>query len=257
MEDVERLKRVLLGLPDVGLRVGWLQEQLLRWSPDEAARLLDALAQQNEGAEPTAREAMLTVALVFAGLGDDDPTLDELRSEVAAQRLWSLARLLRKSPASPRRAPPAKNLPVPDYGTGRELTLGERRSLARRPDRKLFDKLLADPHPMVIRQLLVNPKITEDDVVRLATIRPARAEVMGEIARTYRWMRRSRVRMAMLMNPGAPAGIVMPLVSLCVRAELRIIVHSTDTSVALRATAHELLERRPPMEGEVDVATVQ
>ena len=69
---------------------------------------------------------------------------------------------------------------IPDYGRGRPLTLGERKSLARRPDRAMLDRLLHDPHPDVIRRLLRNPRLTEDDVVRLAARRPGRPEVLVE-----------------------------------------------------------------------------
>jgi hypothetical protein len=145
---------------------------------------------------------------------------------------------------------------VPDYGTGRELTVGERRSLARRPSRRSFEMLLRDPHPLVIRQLLYNPKLTEDDVVRLVAHRPARAETLLEIARLPRWLSRPRVRLAMLLNPGTPQHIAVPLLGVCTRGELREVVSSADTAVLLRATAAELLVRRPPIGVERAGATV-
>jgi hypothetical protein len=167
--------------------------------------------------------------------------------EAIEQRLFSLERILRKGPPPAVSLPPPNEARVPDYGVGRELTLGERRSLARRPDRRAFDKLLDDPHPMVIRLLLDNPKMTEDDVVRLATRRPARAELIQEIGRSPRWVRRARIRMAILLNPGSPPEVSMVLLGLCTRCELREVIENTLGSMTLRATAVELLERRPPM----------
>ena len=79
---------------------------------------------------------------------------------------------------------------MPDYGTGRTLTLGERKALARRPTRKAMEKLFADPHPVVIRTLLANPKVIEADVIRLAARRPNQPEVLAEIARSPRWAHR-------------------------------------------------------------------
>ncbi len=238
------------------MRVGWLHEYLCKLPTEDAARALDDLAAENEAADPHAREAMIAVAMLLASKPDAE-IIDALRKETASQRLFSLARPLRRAPRPILQALPADKLPVPDYGTGRELTLGERRSLARKPTRRAFEQLIADPHPMVIRQLLQNPKVTENDVVRLATKRPARAEAMREIVLSYRWLRRSRVRMAILFNPGAPPEIAIPILPLCMRPELREIVQSTETSVVLRATAVEYLERRPPMEGEASTATLQ
>jgi hypothetical protein len=59
--------------------------------------------------------------------------------------------------------------------------------------------------------------------------------------------------MALLLNPGSPPSVVMPLLAACTRGELVEIVHSADSNKVLRATACELLARRPPLE-EPDAA---
>jgi len=240
-----RIKRILLSLPDASLRVDWLADALRRWPPDESARLLNELLEATV-ADHGAREVLLTISMLFVGLGDSAlvVTMRELSIE---HRLFSLERLLRGGPRPSVHAPPAHEIPVPDYGTGRELTLGERRSLARSPNRRAFDKLLNDPHPMVIRQLLANPRMREDDVVRIAARRPARIETLRELGRSRRWLQRPRVRLAVLLNPGSPLEIAIPLLGLCTRTELKEVVSSADTAPHLRAAANELLIRRPPM----------
>src|SRR6478609_5033322 len=247
MAPVERLKRVLLSLPDLALRTGWLRDFLNGGSLHEKATVLNALCEDNERAEPEAREAILVVALLFASLGECE-LVEQMRAQAEARHLLSLARLLRRGPAPVVHDRPARELPVPDYGTGRELTVGERKSLARAPSRRAFDKLLSDPHPLVIRQLLENPRLTEDDVVRIAARRPVRPEAVQAIARSERWLKRPRVRLAILLNPGSPPSVAMPLLAACTRSELVEIVHGGDTSKVLRATARELLARRPPLE---------
>jgi hypothetical protein len=135
---------------------------------------------------------------------------------------------------------------IPDYGRGRQLTLGERKSLARRPDRETMQRLLRDPHPDVIRQLLSSPKVTEEDVLSLASRRPCRPDVLAQIARTPRWTHRPRIRMALVLNPDTPPEATSPLVGLLVRQELRLVATSTTVAPALRALCLEHLERRPP-----------
>jgi hypothetical protein len=127
------------------------------------------------------------------------------------------------------------------------LTLGERRALARRPSRAAFDKLLADPHPMVVQNLLQNPRLTEDDVVRMAARRPAYPDVIGAVARHPQWSQRVRVRMAIVQNPGSPAEIAVPMVRLLIRPELLQVVAAPDVPAVVRAAASEVLERRPPV----------
>jgi hypothetical protein len=242
MSDVARLKRVLLSLPELDLRIRWLKEQLACAGISQGCVLFNELCEQSERADPAAREAQL--ALAFALISLSEPEREVLRKFSHAARLFSFERMLRRSPSN---APPPPEVPVPDYGAGRELTVGERRSLARRPNRRSFEKLLGDPHPLVIRQLLQNPKLTEDDVVRLVARRPPRAAVLEEMARSPQWLCRRRVRMALLFNPGSPSSLAMPLLGVCTRGELREIVDSNDAPVTLRGTALELLERRPPL----------
>src|SRR5450432_2161212 len=255
--QVERLKRVLLSLPDLALRTGWLRDFLSSHSAHDGATVLNALCEDNERAEPQAREAILVVALLFAAMGECD-LVDQLRAQADTRHLLSLSRLVRRAPQSPVHDRPASELPVPDYGTGRELTVGERKSLARSPNRRAFDKLLGDPHPLVIRQLLENPRLTEDDVVRMAARRPARQEVLEAIAQNARWLSRPRVRLTVLFNPGSPPAMTMPLLAVCTRNELSEVLHNSDSSAVLRSAAHELFERLPPLrQSEAPEPTLQ
>jgi hypothetical protein len=246
----DRLKRILLGLPDVRLRIDWLEAQVQSESAETLAPVLDAIVGESEVAEPKAREALLTIALWVAGTARE-ADLERLRQTALARRLLSLQRVIRRVPA-PSQAPQTSEAKIPDYGTGRELTLGERRNLARRSDRHGFDALLRDPHPMVVAELLANPKTTEDDVIRIAALRPARQTSIEAIART-RWLTRPRVRMTVLLNPGSPPGIALPLVGLCTRAELLELARGADVPAILRITASELAERRPPLEWEKEL----
>jgi hypothetical protein len=100
---------------------------------------------------------------------------------------------------------------------------------------------------MVVQNLLGNPRLTEDDVLRMAARRPAYPRVIGEIARHPRWSQRARVRLAIVQNPGSPVDLSVPLVRLLTRAELREVLAAADVPAVVRAAAGELLERRPPV----------
>src|SRR5258706_2685917 len=167
-ERTERLRRVLVSLPDVALRVGWLRAHLAELRDADAAELLSSLCEDGERADPSSREALLVVAMLLAANGESS-FVERLRQHAEERHLLSLLRLLRRAPESEPTASlrTASEPAVPDYGTGRELTVGERRSLARSPNPRVFEKLLRDPHPLVIRQLLGHPLLTEDDVLRL------------------------------------------------------------------------------------------
>jgi hypothetical protein len=241
-----RFKRSLLALADVRLRLDWLEAQVQSEPVEILARLLDVVIGESEISEPRAREALVTIALWVAGTARESD-LARLRQTAFEQRLLSLQRVIRRVP-SESQAPGPSQAHIPDYGTGRELTLGERRSLARRSDRQGFYALLRDPDPMVIRELLTNPKTTEDDVVRIAAHRPARPTSIEAIART-RWLTRGRVRMSVLQNPGSPPNVALPLVGLCTRTELLQLARGADVPTIVRITASELAQRRAPLWG--------
>jgi hypothetical protein len=245
--ETDRVCRVVLGLPEVGLRVEWLRDYLSSSPPRDVAFELERVCEASERSDPHAREAVLALAMLFARSAEET-FVARLRTHAETLHLLSLGRLLRRAPSPTRSVPPPNQAPIPDYGHGRELTVGERRSLARAPTRRAFEKLLSDPHPLVIRQLLENPRLTEDDVVRIAARRPVRPEAVLAIARAERWLKRPRVRLAILLNPGSPPSVAMPLLAACTRSELVEIVHGADTSKVLRAIARELLARRPPLE---------
>ncbi len=249
--------RATLSLGDPPIRVAYLRSLLRGEGSFALAPALDQLCARAEQAEERAREAL--VALVDAIRGTDPDIVESvqrLREEAAGESYLALERVLRQPVAGSRGSvfprDPNKDR-VPDYGRGRQLTLGERKSLARRPDREMLGRLLNDPHPEVIRRLLNNPGITEDDVIRLAAKRPCRGDVLAEIAQSEKWVHRARVRITLVLNPSTPHEIAAPIVSLLMRQELKLVATSTHVPTGVRALCLEYLERRPPVasaEGE-------
>lgn len=244
--EAERVATVLRSLPEATLRAAFLRDYLRAGSAPEVARTLDALCAAGARAESSVREPMMAVVMALASLAED-PALDRLGRCAAELGLTSLGRLLRRAPTLD---PDQVVLRTPDYGAGRELSLGERKALARKPSRAAFDKLLRDPHPLVIGQLLANPRLTEDDLVRVAARRPANPEAQRAISRTA-WLCRARVRMALIHNPGTPSAIAIPLLAACTRPELAEVRAGSECSLSLREIADELFALRslPPPSG--------
>jgi hypothetical protein len=247
VERAEAVVRATRSIPEAELRVGYVSAVLRENDPATLASWLDVLCARAEQAEPAAREALVAVvdALQDPELG---PIVQRLREEAVGVPHLALERLVRHPLAMQpsREVPKPEEDRVPDYGRGRPLTLGERKALARKPTRESTERLLRDPHPDVIRMLLVNPKVTEDDVLLLAARRPCRPDVLTQIARSPRWSHRPRIRIALVLNPDTPLDVAAPLVALLVRQELRLVATSTTVAPAVRALCNEHLERRPP-----------
>jgi hypothetical protein len=254
-DRADALVRATLSLGDASLRAAYVASVVRAWDLATLARALDAVCERAEQAQASAREALLSIVDALNGAGMDD-LVQRLREQAAGESLLALERLIRH-PARRARGQAGidddrKRDQVPFDGRGRPLTLGERKSLARRPDRDTMQHLLADPHPDVIHRLLRNPRVLEDDVVRLAARRPGRSDVLAEIARSTKWVHRPRVRMALVMNPATPPEIAARIAGLLLRPELELVAGSPAVPAAVRAVCMEHLERRPPVDHPAD-----
>lgn len=248
-DRADAVVRATLSLADAALRASYVASVVRAWPIETLAAALDVVCERAlQQADADAREALLAIVDALNADGMHE-VLRRLREQAAGESLLGLERLVRH-PLRTGAVIEASKDRVPDYGKGRPLTLGERKALARRPDPDLMQKLMADPHPDVIRGLLCNPRLTEDDVVRLAAKRPGRGDVLSEIARFTKWAHRPRVRMAIVMNPATPPEIATRICGLLVRQELRLVAESPAVTASVRAVCVEHLKRRPPVESE-------
>ena len=123
------------------------------------------------------------------------------------------------------------------------LTLGDRKFMARGHDRNLLDRLLFDPEPSVIKNLLKNPHITEQDVIRLAARRPIPAAVLKQIQES-RWGERYRIRLSLVCNPYTPTEISVKLTGFLLKKELLMVSRDGNLHQLVRDEAQRLLEKR-------------
>jgi len=267
-----RWTRVIAALRTSQLRGAYLREELRKLPAATAATALEVLCTRAEEGNERASTALHALVGLLA-----DPTLaaarEALRHEARESKHLALERLLRRPYLARRRdasgargkkadwkrlaalfdsddpdaAMREETRDLPDYGTGRPLSLGERKSIARRPPPDMLPKVLADPHPDVIRMVLASARLTEDDVVRMCSRRPNRGEVLAEVARHARWCHRPRVRTALVLNPYTPQELSITLVALLRRDELGTVCTSTLLHPSVRAAARERLDRRPPI----------
>jgi len=243
------LSRAIVALADPALRRDFVIDRTAVEDPADFGAQLDALCVDAEQGDEIAKEAL--VAIVDAM---NDPRAEKaaqrLREEAAGSGLVALDRLLRRPSRS--LAPGPRSQRAPDYGFGRPLTLGERKSLAKKTDRNLLERLLGDPHPDVIRGVLRNPRLTEDDVVRFVARVPGRPELLTEVARSQRWAHRPRVRLALVLNPLSPIELTTPLANLLLRHELKLVIESTNVPMGLRAICLEHSKRKYPHDRDDD-----
>lgn len=223
------------------MRVGLVCERIESSSDEDAVSLFaDAHGQAALG-DAAARAVFLAMGWALF-----EPRVEPRRSDLAdaARRidLHHVADFL--APADEVTAREENKRRVPDFGKGRPLTLGERKSLARTHDRSLIQRVLRDPHPDVIRILLDNPALTEMDVVRVCAARPNDPSVLQTVYRHRRWVVRYRPRNAIVRNPDTPLDTALLLAPLLRPAELKEAAASSELAPTLRLSCRSILARR-------------
>lgn len=121
-------------------------------------------------------------------------------------------------------------------------SLGHLKEKARRtvnPDE--LARLVQLSSPSVVRNVLLNPRITEEIVVRMAARRPARPEPLLEIWRSTRWSSRIAVRRALAFNPYLPLEVGCKIVPLLRTSDLKELAQDRSIHSALREQAFRLL----------------
>jgi hypothetical protein len=233
--EFDALARSLAAIADRAIRVAYVRQTLRSRRPDEAADLFTVAMASAEGRRAAHIELLQALSLALA-----DETCDGVREAVRAvleaRQQFSLARALTRAPT----AEDAETQRIPDFGMGRTVTLGERKSLARSHDRELIARCVRDPHPHVVRILLGNPIVTEPDVVRMCARRPASTEVLREVFRSPRWIVRYPVKVALALNPYTPVDVALQLAPLLHAQDLRRLIVANDVSEDVREACRRI-----------------
>jgi len=229
-ERARRLARRIVAFADPELRVRYLQHTLRQMDSRDIADVLTVAMHGAEARDGDSGALLLALCLALAQEGAEELREAVVREARAGGR-YDTAALLQ-----PRRAERTSEEPphVPDFGKGRALSLGERKSLARTHDRDLLARVIRDPSPEVIRILLGNPTLTQDLVVRLCARRPVSGDVLRQVFRHTRWVVRYPVRRAMARNPFCPIDIALQLVAHLTGPDARQIVASPELSMPVR-----------------------
>ena len=212
-----RLERRLWGIRDDRMRIARFLEVFEQQSPSVAGAALAHLLVAGWRERDAPAKLLLDTAM--SALGREVWPADHLEQVL----IWAIRQGNEPVSAMIRRKEPREDeepLPVPTYLATRPLTLGERKAIAAKPDRKLLAFALRDPHPEVIGKLLRNPKLTEADVLLIATKRPNIAAVLRRVAQHDKWRKRRAVAKALVYNPHTPPRQAISVIHLLSRKEV-------------------------------------
>ena len=115
--------------------------------------------------------------------------------------------------------------------------------LATKADRSERAFLVQDNDPQVLSSLLKNPRITIDEVVRVAKSSFLNYQTAEVITSTGQFMASLDVRVALVHNPKTPPPFALRILPTLPDSELRTIARGAATSMALKQAALKRLQR--------------
>ena len=245
MEKIEtlldRLLREVVTLPERRMQLRLFGARLKGLEPAEIVRLLDLLYRRGRDNPGAVRlKSMLVDTEAFKEMvGAERYRL--VRLAAMESGCDKIARLLVDTP--PHRSG-TRGYDKEEEAKMEFISLGRRRALARTNAKDTIDRLLSDPDPVVISNLLDNPRITETEVVKIASKRPNSPKIIRLVATHRRWSRRYRVMKAIIMNPYTPPGISIGLMEFLLVQDLRLVAADRTLHPRVRMGAGALLKEK-------------
>lgn len=133
-------------------------------------------------------------------------------------------------------------------GALREIPLGMRKTLARKPDFRLIQRIAKDQDHRVIEHLLDNPRITEKDVIKIGSTRPTSPKVLEAIYNHPRWISRYSIKKTIVFNPYAPLSLTLSLLTYLNVQDLELLITMPELDARLIDEAQRNLARRCAIE---------
>ncbi len=92
------------------------------------------------------------------------------------------------------------------------MTVAEKMKLALKGNNEARGLLIKDSNKIVCSSVLKNPKITDEEVIRLTASKGTSDDLLRQVARNKEWMKSSMIKKNLVTNPKTPLPISMRLV---------------------------------------------
>ncbi|MBE0618951.1 MAG: hypothetical protein IH608_13670 [Proteobacteria bacterium] len=235
------LLRLLATVEGMEPRQALWVEHLAARSPAEGAQTLDQAVRKaalREADAVSAYLALLDLPTVSARVGAGRMA-EILAAAREASREGCLLLLEHPGPPVAR-----EGLGPPPDPVLETVSLGHRKTAARGPRSTLLERILRDPDPRVVGEVLRNPRLREGEILAVASRRPCPQEIFWLLVRRGSWLLRPAVQRAVVLNPYAPPQLAVALVPLLMDPDLVALAQQEGLHPAVRDGALDVLSWR-------------
>ncbi|VFU16040.1 conserved hypothetical protein [anaerobic digester metagenome] len=133
----------------------------------------------------------------------------------------------------------ARNL----FQTIQAMSVSEKLDLARKGSKEARSILIRDANKLVQLAVIQSPKITEGEVLMIASNRQINEEVLKHIAINREWLKNYQIRVALANNPKTPLPEALKQVAYLKVRELTQLAKSKSVARALTVAAEQRLKQ--------------
>lgn len=245
MEEIEAILLKVLSdlaaLPEDDMGIALFGKRLSVLSPEDAAHFFELLYRRNpqELVTKRVRHMLINPEGLKRVLG-----VDACRHIYLASLKFGYTRISRLFTDLP---PYRKGLAGYDKEEEvkmEHISLGQRRAMSKRNIKDTIDRLLSDPDPVVIGNILNNPRVTEREVLKIASKRPNSPGILKLLSSHRVWSKRYAVIKAIAQNPYTPPRISVALLELMMSQDLRRLADDATVHPQVSLSAKDLLNER-------------
>lgn len=129
------------------------------------------------------------------------------------------------------------------------MSVSQKIKLALRGNKDARTILIRDTNKLVRRFVVMNPRITDGEVVQLCRNRSADDELIRIIAEDREWLRNYQVKLALVTNPKTPLVIAIRLVSSLGERDVRSLAKSRNVPQAVAVQARRIVVEKDKKSG--------
>ncbi|HEX6126447.1 MAG TPA: hypothetical protein VFZ23_13815 [Pyrinomonadaceae bacterium] len=125
-----------------------------------------------------------------------------------------------------------------------KMGMKDRTKLAMKGDREARNILIRDPNRIVAQAVINNPRITEQEVEKIAAMRTVTEDILRQIAVSRQWSRCYSIVHNLARNPRTPIANVLNILSRMQLKDLNALAKNRNVSDAVRRQALRLSQMR-------------
>lgn len=122
-----------------------------------------------------------------------------------------------------------------------QMSVAEKIKYATRGNKEARTILLKDSSKLVVAAVIKSPKMTEDEILKIAQNKQANDEAIRLITFNKEWLKNYSIRLALINNPKTPPGIAMRLMPFLSKKDLKDLSSSRNVSSLISSSAKKAL----------------